>query len=410
MHSLMCSAPDRADPARGRIRLSAFVVFAICVTLAIPALADEEADKEEALVHFENGLQLSDDKNKDYEGALVEFQASVELYATKAGLFNLGVCYRKLARYGEALETFDRLEKEFGDELEGEMQAAVTEELDTIRRITAQLVISVDREGATIKLDGEEMGQSPLDSPLVLGPREYVVRVEAEGFKPEKRKITLVSGQQREEKFELTAENAWVLIDTGDVKGALVKIDQLEVGATPLHAPLRLEPGEHVVEVVKEGYEEAAAQEIDLAPGEKVTLSFALTALPAPPTKPIDEGPRISPLFWTGLGLTVAAGATAGVFWGLAGSAHDDFEKYDDQIAATPETSPEAATLETKRAAAEDDVEKFKALGIGFTIGAGVFLVASGVVLALDLGGSELDEEPAEVEVSAAPGGLAISF
>jgi len=378
--------------------------------LAMPALAEVEVDKQEALKHFENGLALSDDKNKDYQGALVEFQASVKLFATKAGLFNLGVCFRKLSRYGEALETFDRLEHEFGDELEGEMRAAVAEELETIRRITAELVITVDREGAAITVDGDEVGQSPLESPLVLGPREYVVRVELDGFKPEKRKITLVSGQRREEKFELTAEHAWVLIDTGKVKGALVRIDRREVGATPLHAPLRLEPGEHVVDVVKEGYEEAAAQEIDLAPGEKVTLTFALTALPEMPTTPVDEGPRVSPLFWTGLGLTVAAGATAGVFWGLAGSAHDDFQKYDDQIAATPQTAPEAPTLEAKRADAEDDVNKFKALGIGFTIGAGALLVASGVVLALNLGGSELDEEPAAVEVSAAPGGIAVSF
>jgi hypothetical protein len=339
----------------------------------------------------------------------VEFQASVKLYPTKAGLFNLGVCFRKLARYGEALETFDRLEKEFGDQLEGEMRDAVREELDTIRNLTAELVIQVDQAGATIKLDGDEIGQSPLEDQLVLGPREYVVRVELEGYKPEKRKITLVSGQQREEKFELTAENAWLRIDTGDVKGALVKIDLNEVGATPLHAPLRLEPGEHVVEVVKEGYEKTKAREIDLAPGEKLTLNFSLTPLPVKPVEPVDEGPRVSPLFWTGLGLTVAAGVMAGVFWGLADSAHDDYLDYDKQISNTPENDPSAQSLLNKRSDAEDDTDRFSKLAIGFGIGAGALLVASGVILALDLSGDETDE-PAEVEVAATPGGVSLSF
>jgi hypothetical protein len=396
---------------RGTIAIRSLALGCVAALLAmsLPAAADDEALKEAALKHFENGLELSDDKNKNFEGALVEFQASVKLYPTKAGLYNLGVCFRKLARYGEALKTFDRLEKEFGDELEGELQAAVREELDTIRGLTAELVIKVDHEGATVKLDGDEVGTSPLDGPLVLGPREYELRIELEGYKPEKRKLTLVSGQQREEKFELVAENAWVLIKTNDVKGAIVKVDMLEVGATPLHAPLRLDPGDHVIEVVKEGYEQAEPQEVTLGPGEKITLTFALTALPEAPAEPADEGSRISPLFWTGLGLTVAAGAVAGVFWGLADSSHDDFLKYDDQIAATPENDPNASALMAKRNDAEDDTSRFSNLALGFGIGAGVLLVTSGVILALDLGGSELDE-PAEVEVSAAPGGLAVSF
>ena len=60
-------------------------------------------DKAEARRHFENGLALSDEQTKDYQGALVEFEASVKLFPTKAGLFNLAQCYRRLSRYGEAI-------------------------------------------------------------------------------------------------------------------------------------------------------------------------------------------------------------------------------------------------------------------------------------------------------------------
>jgi len=85
---------------------------ALLFFLARPAWAQES--KDEALRHFETGIALVSGESRDYRGALVEFEASVELYPTKSGLYNLGLCYQRLSRYAEALETYDRMERDYG--------------------------------------------------------------------------------------------------------------------------------------------------------------------------------------------------------------------------------------------------------------------------------------------------------
>jgi hypothetical protein len=396
--------------------------IALGAVIAASASADAEADKREAHKHFETGLELSDDKIKDYEGALVEFQVSVKLFPTKAGLFNLGVCLRKLARYGEALEVFSRIKTEYGDSLDRQMRDAVDKELETIRRITAELVISVDPAGATIRLDGALVGKSPLDEPLVLGPRKYLIRVEAVGYKSVERAITLVTGQRREEAFELVAVSAWVSIDSGEVEGVSVVVDDREVGTTPQDSPLRLEPGPHVISVAKEGYKPVPPQEVELRAGARPTLTFDLAriVLPEPDpivatvAEPIDDRPRLTPLFWAGLGLTAAAGAAAGVFWGLTSARSDQYDELGQEFAALDSNQPGYTSAAQDKldemSAVRDEGTMFNRWAIGMTATAG--LLAAVTVVGLVVGGP--GEEEARGDPSAqllpAPGGVAVRF
>lgn len=382
----------------------------LIVAASLPGRAD---DKAEARRHFENGLALSSDEIKDYAGAVVEFEVSVKLYPTMAGLFNLALCYKRLSRYGEALQALRRLQQEFTDSMDDDLHLEVAREVEAIQRITAELVLEVEPPGARIRLDGDSVGFAPLAEPLVLGPREYLIEVEKPGYESEERKLRLVSGQRHTEQIKLSPTRASIMVEVGDVDGAAISLDGEEVGRTPLAEPLEIDPGAYVVEVAKEGYESAAPQTVKLVSGEKATLSFLLTPVAAEEATEEDTGPRPSALFWTGLGLTVASGVTGGVFFGLAGNAHDDFENYNDQASGVLPGTTDAAMLLSKREDAKADVNLYSKLGWGFCVGAGVLALTSAVILMLDLQEDEEQgdsQEPDEIGVAAVPNGFVVVY
>jgi hypothetical protein len=385
--------------------LSGLAAGLLAVLVATAAVAGNDDEVAEAKAHFQAGVALL--KAENYAGAAVEFEASVALFPTANVLFNLANCYQALHRYSDALATFARLEEEFGDDLKPTMRDAIERHQHEIREIVAQLTIRVDPDSARVEVGNDVEARGPVVGPIVLSPGEYEVRVTLDGYEEATLRVKLVAKSREERSVKLSPAPAALAVRT-DQRDAAVIVDGETVGHTPLAGPIELTHGEHSVVVSKQGFE-TAERSVVLGPGESFTLDLTMAAVPgtgpAPDPPPADAG-EPSALFWTGLGLTAAAGVTAGVFWGLAGREHDEFSRLDEQIASgeIQPGDPEVAD----RDAAADDGRLYSGLALGFGIGAGVLAVATGVVLALDLKGD--DEDPPPVEVSAAPGGVRLTF
>jgi len=128
------STPEPLGP-RGRRRLAVSArlglwIAVVACLLLVPAQA-LGGDKEEALKHFKAGVSLQ--KVEDFEAAIAAFESSLRLYASKGALFNLANCQRATHRYGEALATLERLDREFGDRLDRAMRAAVDRQLEELK-------------------------------------------------------------------------------------------------------------------------------------------------------------------------------------------------------------------------------------------------------------------------------------
>jgi len=122
--------------------------------------------------------------------------------------------------------------------------------------------------------------------------------------------------------------------------GASVSVDAGKETLSPLSGPLMLNPGEHVVEVEKEGFM-GKKQTVTVKEGERETLEVVLEPVPvaAPPEVVIDQEKEKadrkkekrkkilkSPILWGVLGAVLVGGAVAAgvTAWKMKGGSMDD--------------------------------------------------------------------------------------
>jgi TonB family protein len=152
------------------------------------------------------------------------------------------------------------------------------------------LRIQSNPSGATITVNGESRGTTPLD----LGDLEvgiYEVKAELKGFVAQTRSVVLSSEQpQQDVAFDLARpQPSSGLVDVISTPfGAAVRIDGASVGETPLTGH-RLKPGTHRVEVSIEGHQTWSG-EVQIEAGKRARLEAQLlqvvVATPPPPPPP----------------------------------------------------------------------------------------------------------------------------
>ncbi|MFO8072389.1 MAG: PEGA domain-containing protein [Polyangia bacterium] len=182
------------------------IAWLLLPLILLAARVGAAGEKREAKKHFENGVSMMG--LEDFSGAAVEFEASVALYPTKSALFNLAMCYKAQHRYALALDTFRRLLRDFGDQLKGEMRQEVRDNIAAINELIAEVEVHTSLPGATVLLDGDKVGTTPLDRPLVVGAGAHRIRVSLEGYRDQERTVQLVSGTHEVVEFELDAAGA----------------------------------------------------------------------------------------------------------------------------------------------------------------------------------------------------------
>lgn len=276
---------------------------AVCVWFAlamIPALAlAQDANRAEAEKHFKAGLALF--RAEKYEAALVELETSARLYPTKGGLFNLVSAYKVLSRYDDALDTIARLETEYGAKMDDEMRSAVAGIKAEIQALAARLEVVVEPPGASVTVDGRDVGKSPLRRPLLVDPGTHVVRAALEGRAPAEASVKVVSGQKERVSLSLAAE-----------PGAMPV-------AVAVPSAERAEP-EPVEEPPPAAEEPPKAAPMGPPPAEAEPETE-----PAVEQDQAEEDEGLSPVwFWVGLGATAALGGATIAMDLVVGEAKDE--------------------------------------------------------------------------------------
>lgn len=157
-----------------------------------PTRSDDER-RLEAKTRFLRGVALTRESN--WDAALAEFLASSELHPTRVALSNAAVCLRNLRRYTQALATYDKVLRDFGATLSEEQRAAVEQAMAELRQHVGEVEIATNVDGATIVVDGEPLGTTPI-APLPVDAGTRLVRVSKPGFVTFEARV-VVAGKQR---------------------------------------------------------------------------------------------------------------------------------------------------------------------------------------------------------------------
>ena len=176
----------------------ALLVFGLCCVVCAQV---DDSQKGRAKKHFDAGKALM--KVEDFPGAASEFEESVRLLPTKNGLFNLANCYKGWGRYDKALETYKRLDMEFGAQLEEFAVAKMEEDIRDIKALIAWLTVEVSLSGATVAVDGIERGESPIKGPLMVGGGSHEVEVVLEGYEKSSQEVSILAGERKSLSIEL---------------------------------------------------------------------------------------------------------------------------------------------------------------------------------------------------------------
>jgi PEGA domain/Tetratricopeptide repeat len=170
-----------------RARLGAFALCAAAVVIAPRAGADQpaappggKAPVDEARDRYRRGVRLYEEG--DYPAALVEFRRAYELSPAFQVLYNIGHVYRQLQNYAEALRWLEKYLQDGGRNLPQARADEVQREVDELRRRVAQLDVVCEVPGATVFVDDELVGETPLGKQLRVSAGRRRLKVQKAGY------------------------------------------------------------------------------------------------------------------------------------------------------------------------------------------------------------------------------------
>ena len=352
--------------------------FFLTATLYAQAPPSEEAAQK--VVKLSADAAVAYDKG-EYEKALSLYNQAHQLWANPKITFAIVKCYEALKRYKEALEAAERGLRENPPAV---LKARFDSKVAFLKTALAkgQLNLLITPSGATVKIDGKEVGKAPL-RPLSLDVGEHQLEISHPNHAKIVQGITITGGSELRLNFTLQPVTGRLSV-TSTPSGADVEIDGRPWGKTPLN-DLSLPVGSHSITVKYQGYQTVNRQ-VNISPEQSESISVLLSEGSGGSAP---QGERLWYKSWPGwtlLGLGLAAGAVGAVF--LVGSANTH-QSVRDRAAnpASHEFSQKELQDQWNRANTEQRI------GIGLASAGGGLLVLS-IILFVTKAGSPI-EKPA---------------
>ncbi|WP_437650034.1 PEGA domain-containing protein [Sorangium sp. So ce362] len=138
------------------------------------------------------GAALFDDG--DYAGALARFERAYELSRDHRLLWKTALCQKNLRRYAKMLATLRRMEAEAGAALSARDKQDIADLIQAAGAFVSRLEIVASEPGATVFVDDEPVGTTPLAAPVPIDIGERRIRVSKPGFVDFVRREKVVGG------------------------------------------------------------------------------------------------------------------------------------------------------------------------------------------------------------------------
>jgi PEGA domain len=152
------------------------------VLLSLGGAQTAAADDARAVAgaHYARGLDLA--KGGAYEGALQEFNAAYTISPQFAVLYNIGQAQVGLDHPTKAIEALRKYLSEGKERVPETRRQKVQAQMASLSARLAALSITTDRAGASISVDGREVGATPLAEPVRVDAGTHTIAVKLDGI------------------------------------------------------------------------------------------------------------------------------------------------------------------------------------------------------------------------------------
>ena len=166
------------------------------------AAAEPDA-RAEARRHFDQGVAAFEQRR--FGKAAREFQEAYQLSPHYSVLYNMGQVNVALGRPVEAVEAFERYLAQGGSTIPAARKAAVQAELETQRALLGTVAVQVEPAGAEIRMDGQAVGQAPLDRPVKVAAGQHTLMAFLDGYGVQNRELSVQPGEHVQIRIELAS-------------------------------------------------------------------------------------------------------------------------------------------------------------------------------------------------------------
>jgi PEGA domain len=155
------------------MRAACFCLFILIPTGAAGTARADDDPRAAAGDHYARGIELA--QQGLYEAALEQFNAAYTASPHFAVLYNIGQAQMALGRPLEAIEALSKYLRDGADQVPLSRREQVQAQIGLLESRLAELSITANRVGAVIRVDGRDVGRTPLFQPIRLAAGLHTV-------------------------------------------------------------------------------------------------------------------------------------------------------------------------------------------------------------------------------------------
>ena len=180
----------------------------LCATVGLlPATAlAQPTPKAESLRHYDRGLELM--QTKAYGEAIAEFNQAYDLGHDFAVLYDVGLAYTAMEENALAIRAFRRYLNEGGKRIPAARRKDTEAEITRQEGRVATLIVHAKLDDVVVKLDGLEVGKTPLPEGIPSKPGSHLLSASAPGYRAWERRLDLAGGDRRNLDIDLEPSEA----------------------------------------------------------------------------------------------------------------------------------------------------------------------------------------------------------
>lgn len=260
---------------------------------------------ESAKPHFWAAMNLYE--ANDFRGALLKFQLAYDHSSDPRLLWDIAICEKALGHYARALPLVQRYLSEARAFISEADRESAEELANAIADFVGPVRIECSQPGATVLIDDEEIGTTPLTGATPVDMGKHKITVRKRGFRELTQQVRVLGPTPEQHlTFRLERDIPASTLEVTAGHGQTITLDDTVVGYNRWEG--LVSPMKHRVRVSGAGYKPKEVQ-VDLSDGRRASVWVV-----AQPLEPIDRTNRWPLVALLG-SVTVVVGVVA--YYGL---------------------------------------------------------------------------------------------